>query len=227
MRTPFRSLLLAAALLAVPALAAAQSLEDYDYENLAFRGVGLELGTVWPHRAQRALELGVRADLGYLGPDVRIVPGITFWSSSLKSSVVNDLRDNILKLCRDPAGNCVRDFGEIRLSDLALNLDAQYTFTGIPGVVPYAGAGVALHLLNGQGDVIDNTFVEDQLDAIAPGINLMAGAEIPLGRLRLFAEARGALASDIQYAGLHVGGAWTFPVPPASARRPPATGGTR
>lgn len=225
MRMRTRILLLAAALVGVPALAGAQTLEDYDYENLAFRGVGFEVGQVWPHRAEGALELGIRADLGYLGPNVRIIPGITFWSSSLRSGVVDELRNNILKLCRDPAGNCVREFGEIRLSDVALNLDAQYTFPGIPGVVPYAGAGVALHLLNGQGEVIDNTFVEDQLDAIAPGIDLLAGAEIPLGRLRLFAEARGALASDVQYAGLHIGGMWSFPIPPAGARRPPATGG--
>lgn len=226
MRALSRILLLAAALLAVPALASAQSLEDYDYENLAFRGIGAEVGRVWPRRAEGALALGLRADLGFLGPNVRIVPGITFWSSSLRPGVVEELRKNILALCRDPAGNCVREFGEIRLSDLELGVDAQYTFTGVPGVVPYAGAGAGLHLLNGQGDVIEGTFVEDVLDAIAPGVDLVAGAEVPLGRLRLFAEARGALASEVQFVGLHVGGAWTFPVP-APARRPPAGGGKR
>lgn len=214
MRIPAILLLLTA--LAAPGPAPAQSLEDYDYENLAFRGVGLELGGIWPLGVERELLLGARADLGYLGPDVRIVPRITFWSSSLREGVVDELRENVLRLCREPESDCVREFGEVRVSDLALSLDAHYTWPAWAGLVPYTGAGLGIHLLNGQGELIDDTFVEDLLDAITPGINLIAGTELPLGsHLRLFTEARGVLGTDLQYAALVAGGSWTIPTPPA------------
>ncbi|HEX7243204.1 MAG TPA: hypothetical protein VF263_23165, partial [Longimicrobiaceae bacterium] len=195
----------------------------YDYENLAFRGVGLELGQIWPMKVEGTLSLAARADLGLLGPGVRIVPRISFWSSRLKEGEVDDLRRNVLALCRESGTDCLREFGEVRVSDLAIGVDAHYTFESAAGFLPYAGAGVALHLLNGRGELIDGTFVEDQLDAISPGIDLVAGAEVPLGSsLRIFAEARGTLASDVQYAGLGIGASWFFPQPPA--QRAPAGG---
>jgi hypothetical protein len=43
-------------LLLLPRLLAAQALEDYDYESLEFRGIGLELGSVWPTRAERTFD---------------------------------------------------------------------------------------------------------------------------------------------------------------------------
>lgn len=217
MRRPTVLLLLLAALCA-PALAGAQSLEDYDYENLAFRGLGLDFGAVWPARVQRTWAIGVRADLGYLGPNVRIVPGITYWSSALREGQVTELRQNILRLCREPESDCVQDFGEIRVSDLVLDVDGHYTFPAASGLLPYVGGGVGIHLLNGQGDLIDDTFIESLLDAIAPGVNLIAGLEVPLGSLSLFTEARGVLASDVQYAGIRVGGTWAFPSIPGAVR---------
>lgn len=210
---------LLAALLLAPVPAGAQELADYDYENLAFRGVGLDVGTIWPARVERALVFGGRADLGELGPSVRIVPGITFWSSRLREHEVDELRRNVLRLCREPESDCVRELGEVRVSDLTLNMDAHYTWSGfLPEL--YAGAGVAIHLLNGQGELIDDTFVEDLLDAIAPGLNLLGGAELPLGgQLRLFTEGRAALAADVQYLGVSAGARWTVPLSSAGGAR--------
>lgn len=222
---PLRPLL--PALLALLALAApgrAQGLEDYDYENLAFSGVGVELGRIWPSSVEPALALGVRADLGLLGPSVRIVPRASYWSSRLKDAEVDELRANLLRLCRDVAGDCLRELGEIRISDLTLGVDAHYTFETDLVATPYAGAGAALHLLNGSGEAVDGTFVEDLLDAVAPGVELVGGVELPLGALRLFAEARGTLSSDVRYAGVSVGGSWTFPARPAQR---PARGGNQ
>lgn len=222
-----RLLLLALlALPASPALARAQALEDYDYENLEFRGVGVEVGAMRPSRVEPSLVLGVRADLGYLGPNVRIVPRASFWSSRLRDEQVSELRDNLLGLCRDQGTDCLAELGEIRISDLSLGADAHYTFETALAATPYAGLGASLHLLNGRGDVINGTFVEDLLDAIAPGVELVGGVELPLGgSLRLFAEARGTVSSDVQYVGASAGGSWIFPSRPAA--RTPARGGAR
>jgi len=195
---------------ALPVGAAAQTLEDYDYENLSLRGIGVELGSVMPHGIDRTLSLGVRADLGELGPNLRIVPRASYWSSSLRRAEVAALREQILRLCRDPQADCLREFGEVALSELVLGVDAHYTFPDYVGD-PYLGAGVGVHFLNGGGELINGTFVEDGLDAVAPGIALVAGVELPLGSaLRLFAEARGTLSSEVRTAGIHLGGTLTF-----------------
>lgn len=214
------------ALLAPAAPLGAQSLEDYDYENLEFRGVGLEVGHIRPARVEPTLAIGVRADLGFLGPQVRIVPRASFWSSRLRDEQVSELRENLLGLCRDDGADCLAELGEIRVSDLTLGADAHYTFSTDLAATPYAGLGASLHLLNGRGDLINGTFVEDLLDAIAPGVELVGGVELPLaGALRLFAEARGTLSSDVRYLGVSAGGSWLFPAAPAA--RTPARGGTR
>ena len=219
-------LLAAMALLLAPGLARAQSLEDYDYENLEFRGVGAEVGSIRPSSVESTLALAVRADLGYVGPNVRIVPRASFWSSRLRDEQVSELRETLLGLCRPEGTDCLAELGEIRVSDLALGVDAHYTFqAGLPAM-PYAGAGAALHLLNGRGEVVNGTFVEDLLDAVAPGVDLVGGVELPLGgSLRLFAEARGTLSSDVRYLGIGAGGSWLFPARPAT--RTPARGDAR
>jgi hypothetical protein len=50
------------------------------------------------------------------------------------------------------------------------------------------------------------------------------GLELPLGSsLRIQAEARGVLASNARWAGIGIGGAWTFPSAPRAER----AGGSR
>ena len=71
--------------------AAAQDLADFDYVNLSFRGLGLETGYIWPTRVEPTSTFGIRMDLGYLGPGVRIVPGITYWSSRMQLDEVREL----------------------------------------------------------------------------------------------------------------------------------------
>lgn len=180
--------LLLALLLSVPGTLHAQDIADYDYENLHLAGIGLDFGVILPNRVDRALSLGVRADLGFLGPGVRIMPGIQYWSSALK----------------DP------EFQGARLADLVVNLDGHYVWMDRVGD-PYLGTGVGLHFLNGSGSGITQA-TEDLLDTVSPGINLLAGASMPLGpQLRAFAEARGVLATEIRYAALSVGAIYNLP----------------
>ncbi|HEX6926077.1 MAG TPA: hypothetical protein VF167_11705 [Longimicrobiaceae bacterium] len=210
-------------LLLVPLRAAAQRLEDYDYENLRFRGIGAEVGYVLPWNIEPTVSYGLRGDMGFAGPHVRIVPAIRYWTSELRDEEVDRLATQFIEICsRRAPGSCPGslDLGEVRRSDLELSLDA-HVVPDVPTVlVPYAGAGVGLHLLNGGGEAIDGTFVEDLLDTVAPGINLLGGVMLDLGFVVQFsAEARLALTSDVQYGTLLVGGVWNFPPPPAAIAR--------
>ncbi|MGH7457939.1 MAG: hypothetical protein ACREKN_02505 [Longimicrobiaceae bacterium] len=192
--------------------------EEYDYENLELRGFGLEVGSIWLARIEPTLEAAVRADLGFLGPRIRIVPRLSFWSSFVERSEVERLSDQFRELCerQHPADECPRiDFGEVRRSDLILALDAHYVreVGGIP-FTPYAGAGLGLHFLNGRGEAIDDTFVEDLLSSVSPGLNLLVGVELGLWEsLRFLAEGRLTATTDVRYAGMTFGGVWFFPTP--------------
>ncbi len=209
-------------MLLLPAICGAQVLEDYDYENLELRGIGLEVGGIWPTQVEPTIGFGVRADLGLIGPNIRISPAIRYWSSSLRQVEVDRLADQIRRICERQAGaTCPSfDLGEIRRSDLELSLDGHFLFDlGLP-IVPYAGAGLGLHLLSGRGEAINGTFVQDLLNTLAPGLNIIGGLGMPLGgALQIFTEARLVLVPDVQYANLLVGGTWTLPMAPGNPFR--------
>ena len=227
-----RSLLIAACLLA-PCTARAQDMAAYDYENLVFSGVGAHLAEVFPARTDPALSFNVRVDLGLLGPNVRISPGITYWSSQLRDGEVERMESRIEAACDNGGVPCPGiELGEVEVSDLSLQVDAHYLWTTDYFIEPYAGAGVSLHLLNGSGEFVDDTFIEELLDAIAPGLDLVGGLEFPVaGNLRVLGEARAVLTGNTRYISLGLGGAWRFPpefqrpvVPPPPAL-PATTGG--
>ena len=190
--------------------AAGQSLADYDYTNLAFRGIGFDYGRIFPSKVDAAPSYSLRLDLGFLGPGVRIVPSMTYWSSKFKQS---ELERFVTKINKLPGANVtVADLGEIKWSDLSFGVDAHVLWTTPIGLYTYVGAGGAIHVLNGQGDFIQNTFVEDLLDSVTAGIALMGGAEFQVApRFRIYGEARYTVASDIRYPGFRAGGALMLP----------------
>ena len=65
-------------LLTTPATVHAQ-LDQYDYEYLSFRGIGADVGQIWPNKVEPTTSWGGRVDMGYAGPGLRIVPGLRFW----------------------------------------------------------------------------------------------------------------------------------------------------
>lgn len=207
-------LLLGCAILA-PAAARAQDLADYDYTNLGFRGAGLTYGVIWPAKVQSTPTYGIRLDLGYLGPGVRIAPSITYWSSSFRESELTRLADRLNRLpTLEQQGVRVTadDLRPMKWSDLALELDAHYVWTTPVGLLTYLGAGVAVHALNGEGQAIQDTFIEDLLDSFSAGLSAIGGVEYPVtDRFRLYGELRLAGLSDVQYAGLRIGGALMAP----------------
>jgi hypothetical protein len=233
-RIPFALLSLVLFALGAASPAAAQRPEDYDYENLAFRGLGVWVFGVLPARSETALAVQARADFGELGPNVRISPSITFWSSELREGELSDMEERFENACERSGTPCPGiDLGEVKLSDLSIDVDAHFLLTTDFGVEPYLGVGAGVHLVNGSGDFIDDTFVEDVLDAITPGLNVMAGIEIPFSSsLRVQAEARGVLASNARWVGVGIGGAWSFgdgspPPRTTPAPPPPPPGGGR
>ena len=192
-----------------------QELADYDYENLTFRGIGLDYGYIWPSKVESAPMYSLRLDLGFLGPAVRVVPGISYWSSEFRRSELERLAERLSRL--PPLQNqgvviTADDLGTVEWSDLSLSVDAHLVWTVPLDVITFIGLGASVHALNGSGDAIRDTFIEDLLDSTTAGAAVMGGAEYqPIPQLRFYGEARYTLVSDVRYFGVRVGAALMLP----------------
>jgi hypothetical protein len=199
-----------------------QDLADFDYENLSFRGFGAEWGYVWPNRVEPTQSFGVRMDLGYLGPGLRIVPSVHYWSSTFKASEVRELEDRVQSLIvsqTDVPAPTV-DLGVIEWSDLQLAVDAQVVWSIPYGILSFLGLGAGAHMLNGAGTAIDGTFIEDLLDSVSAGFNVHGGLEVPLARrLRLNGQARYEVLGDLRYAQVRLGGQFMVGAPAPGEER--------
>jgi hypothetical protein len=198
---------LATALLAAPAQG--QGLADFDYENLRFRGFAPEWGYLWPTRVEPTQSWGVRLDLGYLGPGLRIVPSLTRWKSTFKAAEVRELEERVASLIStqidEPAP--VVNLGVIHWSDVTLAVDAHFVWRVPYGVLTFAGIGTAAHMMDGSGTAVNGTFVEDLLDSVTAGFNAHAGVEYPVApRFRLYGQARYEVLGDLRYTQLRFGG---------------------
>lgn len=207
-----RLILVVLVLLASATTARAQTLADYDYEHLSFQGLSFDVGYVWPNKVESTERYGLRFDLGFLGPGVRITPSITYWDSKLKATELHRLATRLSRL---PAirsqGFAIRasDLGVIRWSDLSINLDGHFAWDTDLGVMTYLGGGVGIHKLNGRGDLIDGTFIEDLLDAVTAGLTANGGLEFePIDRLRIYGEASYTVLSYLRYPALKFGAAF-------------------
>ena len=92
------------------------------------------MGYLWPDKVEPTASYGVRMDLGYLGPGVRVTPSITYWSSRIKAREVRELEDRLDTLIAQtqPGPVAPVSLGPIDWSDLALALDAHVVWR-----VPY------------------------------------------------------------------------------------------
>jgi hypothetical protein len=186
----------------VPQGAVGQELADLDYENLSFRGFGVDWGYLWPTRVDRTGSVAIRFDLGYAGPGLRIMPSISYWSSSIHRSEIADLEDRIGELIADQTGEPapMLDLGTIDWRDLAIGVDAHVVWDSLFDLLTYGGLGITAHILDGDGEAITDTFIDDLLDGVRAGVNLHVGMEYPITtRLRVYSVGKYEVLSDFQF----------------------------
>ena len=204
--------LLAALLFVSAAPAVAQDVADIDYEHLSFRGIAPEWGYVWPNRMPETQSYGVRVDMGYMGPGLRVTPHVTYWKSRFDQSEVDEFSDRVADLVAAQNPGSPRptiDLGTIEYRDIAIGVDAHVVWEVPFDLLTFGGLGVTAHIVDGEGAAISNTFVEDLLDSVEPGFNLHFGAEYPVtNRMRLYTVGRYEVMPDLQYLQIRVG--WQF-----------------
>ena len=104
------------------------------------------------------------------------------------------------------------DLGAMDWSDLGLSVDGQSVWVLPARVLGYVGLGASVHVLNGSGALIADTFVEDLLDTVTAGLAVLGGLEFePVPGFRVYGEARYTLQSDLRYPAVRVGGTLFLP----------------
>ena len=205
-------MILAGGLLVAPA--SAQELADFDYEHLSFRGIGFEGGFLPAYKVHgvrgETRTWGARLDFGYLGPGLRISPSVTYWSSELEMGEVSRIETRIEQLIARELGRYGSDtevnLGKIVWSDLVVGVDSHIVWNVPFGWLSFLGLGASVHVLDGQGEAINGTFIEDLLDTVRPGVNVHAGLEYPLWRwARLYWQGRYELTDDLRYFNIRGG----------------------
>ncbi len=196
----------ALAMLAAPSDAGAQKLEEYDYENLGLKAIGVDIVWVNAKDAKGAVGFGFRADLGFLGPYVRVVPRFAYWKSDIEDQSVARFEQNLEDLCTPPG--CTIDLGELKRDYWIVGLDFQWTLPS-PVVAPYLGAGADLYVLNDSGQAIKGTFLDDAV--VTAGLSAVAGLQATVAKhLRLRADLRGTLVTSASNVAVYAGLDYVF-----------------
>lgn len=185
----------------VAAPVAAQGLEEYDYTNLGLRAIGVEAFTVDASQNESTIGVGLRLDLGFLGPNIRVAPRLGYWKADVDAGKVGDLEAQLEVASGLDPGSI--NLGTINRSAYVFGTDFQWTSRATK-VSPYIGAGLDVYLLNDDGDAIRGTFLDDLV--VTAGVSGVLGAQVALSaRWAAYGEFRAAAVTDASNMGVALG----------------------
>ena len=198
--------LTAIALLSPVPLGAQEFLEQFSYEGLGLSGIGFTVGRVASDRLTAEWSGGVLIDYGMIAPRVRVMLGANYFKGELAAEEIVEFETSLRNVVQDPTGDAVIDVGRISWANLEATLDLQYLLPAGDRLTTYLGFGFGIHVRDGSGAAIENTFVEDALDTVAAGANLSFGAEVILSdRIHFTTDVRGGWSSELLLSSARAG----------------------
>ena len=201
-------------------LAAQGVLNEFSYDNLKLSGIQVDVGVLGATQLKGTTVGGVRFDYGRIAPKVRLLLGLSYFRSDFDQEALNRFEARLDSFVNPGVPDSV-SVGQVRLGDIVGDVDFQFVFPQGRGITAYVGTGVSIHVRNGSGDLINETFVEDALDVVTAGLNGTIGFEFNLSRVwRFTLDGRGVLSSGLSTASLRTGIMFRLP-----AGRAPAPGG--
>jgi len=205
-RAGIAALALAALAVVGPAHLSAQNLEQYDYENLTLRAIGVEVLWADAKDTEGAVGFGVRADLGPLGPNVRVVPRFAHWKADIQTEAVRKFERNLEELCTPPG--CNIELGSLQRNFWVIGFDLQWQPESTP-IAPYVGLGGDLYILDDSGQAIKGTFLDDAV--VTAGLSGVAGVQFDAGRhTQFYVDFRGTLVASASNIAFYGGIAYRF-----------------
>ena len=188
--------------------------ERLGIDKLKFTALGVQAGRVAPYGIEPTTSYSLQVDYGELAPGWRIVFNATYWGSQFTDKSVQAYADSLKNAISDPTGDAEVILGDITVSDIVLGADVRRTYKPSWWLSPYLSAGLATHIVNADGRLIDGTFVERATDVIAVGVSGSAGLNVRVLRhIALDAQARYDFLSLARFASLRVGASYYFDNP--------------
>ena len=193
--------------------------ERLGIDKLRFSAIGVQVGRVNPYGIEPATSYSLQADYGEIVPNWRIVFTATYWGSRFRDRNVRAYADSLENTIVDPTGDARVVLGDITVSDIVLGADARRTYLPKAWLRPYWGAGLATHIVNADGRLIDGTFVERATDVIAAGVAGTVGVNARvIKHIALDAQARYDFLSLARFGSIRVGASYYFDNPRPGTR---------
>jgi hypothetical protein len=192
-------------------LRAQGSLVDHlGLDRLQIVSLGASIGRIIPYQVEPAKVFAVSADYGEFAPNWRIVVGASFWSSQYRESVVQAFVDELNQNSTGP-GTAQVTASRVSLYDVTFSGEARYAPVYSGEIKPFLGVGLAAHVINAEGSLIRNTFVERALDDVGTGVFATAGVTLRLiSHLGIEGSVRGDLMSGLRSSQLRAGATYFF-----------------
>jgi hypothetical protein len=182
-------------------------LRRLNFDRLQLAALGASAGPIRISQVKPTTVYTVGADYGEIAPEWRVQFGISYWGSRYTDAVVQTFVDSLTSI----AGGSRVEPSPISLYDVTFTMEFRWMHTYSGEVKPFLGIGLAGHVINAEGRLIDGTFVERALDNIAAGVVGSAGGQLRLFRhFGLEASVRGDLLSGFRSLQLRAGGNYLF-----------------
>ena len=202
-------------LASAPAVAGAQAsgslFERLNLDKLRLSALGGGAGAMRPSQMLATQAYQLHSDYGEIVPSWRVVFHATYWESRYTDKAVQRFAEQFRTSVIDPSADDTLRRAQIKVSDIAVTADLRYSPWQSPVLRTYIGGGTGVHVLNGEGRYISQTFIEGSLDNIAVGVLALAGVDVALlSRLSVGVQARFDLLSGISYASFRALGSYHF-----------------
>jgi len=180
-----------------------QELADYDYGNLALRGISMDYGNISFSSFEETESYSVKLDLGFLGPGIRMATRASYWSAQMRAEEIGGLESSLTTLLLAQGGSLPSnglDLGSIRRDDASLSVEADYVWRIPLGFLFSTGLGASVHLVNGTTEVPDDIFLNGLLDSVTGGFNIQGGLEyVVADRIRIHGGSRVGIVGDVRF----------------------------
>jgi hypothetical protein len=198
---------------AAPSAVSAQEslIQRLGLDKLQIVSLGASAGRILPSQVDATMVYAISADYGEIAPNWRVVFTTSYWSSKYRDKVVRAFVDSLNHRLVDPSGAARVEPSDISLYDVTVGADVRYTPKYSGELKPFFGIGIAAHVINAEGKLIQGTFVERSLDDIAGGMYMTTGVSFRLVQnIGVEGSARGDLLSGFRSTQARVGAMYFF-----------------
>jgi len=186
----------------LPAVVRAQDTSFFQrlgLDRLQFVSLGGGVGRIAPSDVERSQVYAISTDYGEIARNWRVVFDVSFWESRFTDAAVATFIDSLRKSIVDPTNDYSVTTSRVQVYDITLSGGIRWQSAAAVAVRPFLGVGVAAHVINAEGRLINGTIIERALDNLSTGLFTNAGILLrPWGRVALEAQARADVLSGFR-----------------------------